>query len=315
MFDAKEQPLVSVVVLTYNSEKYVLETLESIKNQTYENIELIISDDASTDNTLTLCEKWLKQNKAKFVRVELLTTIKNRGVAPNCNRGYHASKGIWVKFIGGDDRLLPDFIRKNVRFIENNRDVNIIFSDQLLIDEEGKEKGIWKHNPDIMEMSAENQYRELLKGNSLFAAPTNFIQRDLLNDFGGFDERFPMMEDYPLWVNLTKKGIKMHYLPESLVEYRINPDSLWSGHGNGRINPKFIHSIIQFYELVLFNEIRSNKMPSYYLRAKIKNKLNKILLEAPSKYKFYKYLRLFDIHYSKNIIKNRFFKNFFLLLC
>jgi len=97
--------LVSIVVITYNSSKYVLETLESCKNQTYKNIELIISDDASKDNTVKLCQNWIEKNKKRFFRTELITTIKNTGIPSNCNRGVRASKGEWVKLIAGDDVL------------------------------------------------------------------------------------------------------------------------------------------------------------------------------------------------------------------
>ena len=98
-------PLVSIIVITYNSSKYVLETLESAKAQTYQNIELIVSDDCSTDNTVEICHNWIEQNKERFVRTELITVEKNTGIAPNCNRGVKAAKGEWVKLIAGDDVL------------------------------------------------------------------------------------------------------------------------------------------------------------------------------------------------------------------
>ncbi len=82
-----EQLLVSIIVVTYNSSKYILETLESAKAQTYQNIELIVSDDCSTDNTVSICDRWLHENDFFFFRTKLITTTQNTGVAPNCNRG------------------------------------------------------------------------------------------------------------------------------------------------------------------------------------------------------------------------------------
>ena len=73
-------PLVSVPVITYNSSKTVLETLDSIYNQTYQNLELIVSDDCSTDNTVGICREWIEAHKKRFVRTELLTVEKNTGV-------------------------------------------------------------------------------------------------------------------------------------------------------------------------------------------------------------------------------------------
>ena len=85
-----ENPLVSIIVITYNSSKYVLETLESAKAQTYQNIELIISDDGSQDETVELCEKWLAENKDRFIDSQIITVEKNTGIPANCNRGVKA---------------------------------------------------------------------------------------------------------------------------------------------------------------------------------------------------------------------------------
>ena len=96
-------PLVSISVITYNSSKYVIETLDSAKAQTYQNIELIISDDCSTDNTVEICKNWINDNKERFVRTELITVKKNTGISPNCNRANNAANGEWIKEIAGDE--------------------------------------------------------------------------------------------------------------------------------------------------------------------------------------------------------------------
>src|SRR5450759_2313112 len=100
-----DQPLVSIIVVTYNSSKYVLETLESAKAQTYQNIELVVSDDCSTDDTVEICRKWIEENNDRFVRTTLVTSPENKGIPANCNRGIKASKGEWIKLIAGDDLL------------------------------------------------------------------------------------------------------------------------------------------------------------------------------------------------------------------
>ena len=80
------QPLVSIVIITYKSSAYVLETLESAKAQTYRNIELIVTDDCSPDNTVEICKDWIENNKDCFVRTELITVPENTGISLNCNR-------------------------------------------------------------------------------------------------------------------------------------------------------------------------------------------------------------------------------------
>ncbi len=90
--------------------RYIIETLESIKNQNYKNIELIISDDASLDNTIYVCKEWLRSNQLYFVRAKLMLSDKNSGIAPNCNRGIEEAKGEWIKLVAGDDILFSDSI-------------------------------------------------------------------------------------------------------------------------------------------------------------------------------------------------------------
>ena len=97
--------LVSVIVVVYNSSKTVLETLESIKNQTYKNIELVITDDASSDNTIEIVTEWGEKNRNYFNNFLVLKTEKNTGVSANVARGIQASKGEYYKDIAGDDLL------------------------------------------------------------------------------------------------------------------------------------------------------------------------------------------------------------------
>src|SRR5947209_20083704 len=113
-------PLVSVIVITYNSASTVLETLISIKQQTLQNIELIITDDCSYDTTVEVCLNWLNLNRERFVNVTILKADKNTGVAANCNRGLKASTGQWIKFIAGDDILLTDCLYNNLHFSREN---------------------------------------------------------------------------------------------------------------------------------------------------------------------------------------------------
>ena len=79
-------PLVSVCIITYNSSNFILDTLESVKVQTYKDIELIISDDGSKDNTVEVCRKWLMLNKKRFVNIVLLVSEQNLGISANYNR-------------------------------------------------------------------------------------------------------------------------------------------------------------------------------------------------------------------------------------
>lgn len=124
-------PLVTIGVLTYNSEKYVIETLESIKSQTYLNIELIISDDCSCDYTVDRCSEWIEKNRGYFVNVLILTVKTNTGTAGNCNRVLAKSNGKWLKFLGADDLLSPSAIENYVRYVTQNSNVYACFAEDI----------------------------------------------------------------------------------------------------------------------------------------------------------------------------------------
>ena len=123
-----KEPLVSVVVITFNSSSYVIDTLESIRNQSYCNIELILSVDGSYDDSIDKCEKWILKNKNRFVKTFIVASENNTGISYNCNRGLNAANGDWLKIIAGDDMLMPNCIEDYVNFINHNNEAKFIFS-------------------------------------------------------------------------------------------------------------------------------------------------------------------------------------------
>lgn len=209
--------LVSVVVVTYNSADFVLETLDSIAAQTYPELELIITDDCSKDDTVAVCRNWLDQHKERFVRTELLTVEKNTGIAGNCNRGYEAAQGEWIKNIAGDDIMLPECIEKGVEF--GNQNKCRIFTVAL------QEFGI-RHNKKMPPQSwrdadAKKQLDIALTEGPFMAAPGMFCQKRLWQECGKYDERFPMLEDLPFFIKVLLSGEKIYASNELLVKYRV----------------------------------------------------------------------------------------------
>lgn len=228
--DALEQPLVSIIVITYNSSKYVLETLESAKAQTYQNIELIMSDDCSTDNTVEICQEWIEKNKERFVRTELITAEKNTGIPANCNRGVKAAQGEWVKFIAGDDTLKKEAISNYTYFISLHPECSLLYSSievyKNKIEEENKlPKDI--HLLLTEELSSNIQF-ELLSFGNLIYAPSVIIKKSLVEKLKGFDEAIPLCEDWPFWLKSTQHGFKFYYLNIACANYRIHDNSTYS---------------------------------------------------------------------------------------
>lgn len=226
-------PLVSVVVVTYNSEKYVIETLESVKVQTYQNIELIITDDHSSDNTLNICEKWLENNKRRFVSLRIISSDVNTGITINRNRGCLSAQGEWIKHIDGDDKLLPSCIADYIEFVTNNPYKNIVFSPLHLFGEGDLER--WKKllysNFEYAFSLNKRDFRILLCKVCLFPAPSAFINTTFFNSVGGYDESIEWLEDWPFWVRSAFNGAHFAYITKPEVDYRISSSSLSQGIG------------------------------------------------------------------------------------
>ena len=225
------KPLVSVLLITYNSSKFIEETLESALNQTYQKIELIISDDGSTDDTVKICKKWLKNNNQRFVNSEIICVERNTGIPANCNRGLRCCEGEWIKLIAGDDILYPECITMNVDYICANKEAKVVQSlcNLYLKNFEGvpydTQPSTKKY--DFFNLSTGSElYDYILKVAYNVFAPAIFIEKKILEEIGGFDERFKLMEDYPLWLKLTKKNVKINLLTEITVGYRISDNSV-----------------------------------------------------------------------------------------
>lgn len=224
----ESNPLVSVVVVTYNSSRTIMETLNSVKAQTYQNLELIISDDCSTDNTVKIVNDWLEANKKRFVKTLLLTSPTNTGVAPNGNRGNRAASGVWIKGIAGDDTFVPEAMEEYVRFcIENQCDICFAKMKTFGIDEKANQSNtevLNKMYRDMQLPTRKLQYKTALKRHFL-PGPGVFIKKSFFEEIGGFNEKYPLTEEYDFEIRVMQRT-KIYFLDKYLVNWRIRPDSL-----------------------------------------------------------------------------------------
>lgn len=246
------EPLVTIIVITYNSSKYVLETLESVKAQIYQNIELIVSDDSSTDNTVEICRNWIEENKNRFVNTKLITVENNTGIAPNCNRGLYNAKGDWVKFIAGDDLLYTNCIQLYYEEILRDPQIEILFSN---ISVNGT---IRKSNQELLSffsLEVDSQYVKLLDGNIL-SAPASFFRRSTLTKLGGFDERFKLFEDFPFYIKALKAKKRFYFIDKYLVDYRVEGAGISTQE---RMNKKYYRDVYHFFRKEYISELFVNR--------------------------------------------------------
>jgi glycosyltransferase involved in cell wall biosynthesis len=225
-------PLVTIAVIAYNSSKFISETLDSIKNQSYNNIELIVSDDCSTDLTLEICEKWIEANRSRFVDIYLIKSTENQGIPANVNRVISKTKGVWVKLIAADDILHPHSISSFIKYSKFNINAKIITSvSQPFKDIYSKNnfsKPIQGNSTfNNKKITALQQYKMLLF-RCVVHAPNVIISTDLIKTVGKFDEKFKFMEDYPYWLRVAKLGYKFYFLNRITVFYRIHSTSIYN---------------------------------------------------------------------------------------
>ena len=216
----------TVCVVSYNSSNTILETLDSIYCQDYDQIELIISDDGSTDQTVDICNEWILKKKTRFVHVEVISVSSNTGIPSNVNRGINKATGMYFKVIAGDDTLTPDCISYYVESFHKNPDKDILFSlvqEFRVIDGQVVQGKIWPEKTEEISafnrMSAEEQFLNLLDKGSIIAAPTLFAKTNFLKK-NNFKELYRCFDDFPMWISLTRSGIQLQIADRVTVNYR-----------------------------------------------------------------------------------------------
>lgn len=248
----KNKPLISVTVVTYNSAEYIIDTLESVKAQTYSKIELIISDDCSKDRTVELCRKWLVENKDRFERIELIESKVNTGVSGNLNRAEAACRGEWVKYLDGDDLLVSTCLEDYVEYVTKQPDTIYLFSRGEVF---GASEELNQYYSKVVfdcalfRLNASLQYKKLLEDNTIMSSTCMYHRQK--NEKLGIknDERIPLLEDWPRWINVTKKGVKLSFLDKIEVRYRLRENSLST---SGKMSEKYYRSIRLFCFYYLF---------------------------------------------------------------
>jgi len=130
----KDKPLITIGIPVYNGEDFIRDCLNSICNQTYENLEIIISDNASDDHTSEICEEFA----AKDLRIKYFRNKKNLGAAPNYNKVFELSSGEFFKWQAHDDMIEKDFIEKCANVLLQYKDVSLVYAKRSVIDKLGK---------------------------------------------------------------------------------------------------------------------------------------------------------------------------------
>lgn len=209
--------MISIIVPVYNAEKYIIDTIEMVKKQTYSDWELLLVEDCSKDNSKQKVQEYLKENPSH--RIRLIANEENRGAAESRNRGLKEAKGRYIAFLDADDLWSEKKLEKQMDFMKKTG-AGFVFSSYEFGDEEGKGTGKVVHVP------AQLSYKKALSRTVIFTSTVLFdtkkIEKGLLSM-----PKVPS-EDSAAWWQILRAGHQAYGMDEVEVIYRRPPKSLSS---------------------------------------------------------------------------------------
>jgi glycosyltransferase involved in cell wall biosynthesis len=252
-------PLISVIVLSYNSKDFIVETLDSIFFQSYQSLELIIADDCSQDGSIALVNDWLASRKDRFVRAQVLVPDQNTGTSTNCNRGLQAASGIWIKYIAGDDILDSEYFSAMGTKLQDPS-VEVLTGEVYEFHKDVKLSNKSWPNFDFPEEHKRQRRLQIVKG--LLLAPSVAVRKSALDSVGGFDTNYRILEDDPMWFKLTLAGYLFHFSPKSRVYYRQHAASVNSIESRQMYyrKPVYLNDLINFGTSIRLPSLMKEKL-------------------------------------------------------
>lgn len=207
------EPLVTVFMPVYNSEQYIKEALESILNQTYKNLEIVLVDDGSTDRSVEIIKSYHDD------RIRLVQNEKNMGIPYTRNVGLKEAKGKYLAIMDSDDIAMPNRIERQIDYLEKNPDIDAVGSYYIQFGDVAEKKVTPKY-------SKPEELKIMLMFYNPIANPSATIRMETLEKHHiKYNLDFFVAQDYQLWVQLAKVG-KLEILPEFLLKYRFGHENI-----------------------------------------------------------------------------------------
>ncbi|RMH51769.1 MAG: glycosyltransferase [Zetaproteobacteria bacterium] len=222
MADSVPDPaLVSVIVPVYNYGAYIARALESLFRQSHRNLEIIVVDDGSTDDTPQILARY--GDRIRWVRQE------NRGAAAARNRGIGMARGEYIAFLDADDAYRPDNIARKLRFLREHPRYRWCYSDWAWVDAQGVPRR-FGHEPErsLARLKAEGDVLPLALQGYRLGTNLFLFAREVIEEVGGFDESLTVLEDYDLYVRAAAR-YPLGYVDRVLVEVHEHAGSLCTG--------------------------------------------------------------------------------------
>ena len=222
------RPLVTVICLCYNHASFVIEALESVLNQTHPNVELLIADDFSTDNSVVVIKNWLAQHP----EIPFLVNKENLGNTKTFNKCLKLAKGEYIIDLAADDLLKTDCIANQLKGFKESKyeKLGLIYGNAELINENGIHiKNYFETNSNlerIKEQPTGDIYIGLLDGNNNLCSISSLVKREVFETLNGYDENLAY-EDYDFWIRASRI-YNFDYVDKILVQKRVLKDSMYT---------------------------------------------------------------------------------------
>lgn len=271
-------PKVSVIISAFNHEKYVAESIKSIINQTFENFELIVVDNGSSDSTYKIL-KGIKDPRIRIFRIK-----KNVGFSHALNYVLKRTRGEYISLFSSDDISLPNKLAKQVKYLDNHPDVGAVFSQAQMIDEEGyeiKEHYYYK----VFNQNNRNRFEWLnyffYNGNCM-CFPSALIRKYIYKKIRYENERLAQLHDFDVWIRLCFSQ-DVYIFKDKLIKFRIRSGNMNAGADTieNKVRSMFefghilkhyleIKNVSEFFKIFpearkRFNDINDNELIPFYV--------------------------------------------------
>lgn len=247
-------PLVSIIIPAYNAVPFIQAAIDSVLAQTFQDFELIVIDDCSTDNTNALIQSYASRDP----RVVALKNGQNTGTSSTRNYGISKAQGVWLAFLDSDDLWRRDKLEKQTALLKENPEAVISYTASSFIDSDGKPYTY------ILQAQDKIDYKTLLRMN-LMSCSSVMVRRDIMPRFGTSGSQ--MHEDYSAWLQVLREVPYAYGINEPLLIYRLSKDSK---SGNRLKSAKMIYCS---YRHVGYSPVISGLLTARYSAYSIKKRM------------------------------------------
>jgi len=235
---------VSVIIPVFNGEKYIREAIDSVLNQTFKDFEVIVIDDGSKDNTLSIIKEYKSKIRWK--------SQENRGQASATNEGIKMAEGEYIAYLDADDVCMPERLEVEAEYLDDHLDVGLVYSSYCQMNSVGEVERVVKALP-------HNNFLLLQKD---YIARSSVVHRkNCLDEVGLFDESITGDDDWDMWIRISEK-FGIGYVERPLVKYRVHGEQI------SLVRPKKL-AYRRYTTMRIMEKACARRKNSFWLRLKL----------------------------------------------